>query len=92
MSIASFRHKGLQELYVNGTSKLIGPSFHKAARRILDTLNYARSPGDLIGTRAFHPLTGDRKGTYAMKVSRNYRITFRWQNDSAVDVDFEDYH
>ncbi|MFN4218488.1 MAG: type II toxin-antitoxin system RelE/ParE family toxin, partial [Candidatus Bipolaricaulia bacterium] len=40
----------------------------------------------------FHELKGDRAGTYAMRVSKNYRITFRWDGQNAYDVDFENYH
>ncbi|MGQ0663715.1 MAG: type II toxin-antitoxin system RelE/ParE family toxin [Pseudomonadota bacterium] len=42
--------------------------------------------------RGFHERKGDRRGTYAMKVTGNWRITFRWQDGAAVLVDLEDYH
>jgi len=37
-------------------------------------------------------LAGDRKGTYAVTVSGNWRITFRFDGKDAIDVDLEDYH
>ena len=40
----------------------------------------------------FHPLKGDRKGTYAVSVSGNWRITFQFADGDATDVDLEDYH
>ena len=40
----------------------------------------------------FHPLKGDRKGTYAVTVQANWRITFKFENGEAFDVDLEDYH
>lgn len=40
----------------------------------------------------FHPLKGDRRGVYAVAVSGNWRLTFRFQDDDAWDVDLEDYH
>lgn len=40
----------------------------------------------------FHPLRGNRKGTYAVDVSGNYRLTFRFEGENVVDVDLEDYH
>jgi len=40
----------------------------------------------------FHPLKGNRKGTYAVSVSRNWRLTFRFDGQHACDVDLEDYH
>lgn len=53
----------------------------------------ARRPEDmdLPGNR-FHALKGRRKGTYAVDASGNFRITFRWHGDDAVDLDLEDYH
>ncbi len=40
----------------------------------------------------FHQLSGDRKGTYAVTVTGNWRITFRFDGEDAIDVDLEDYH
>ncbi|MSQ99721.1 MAG: killer protein [Xanthomonadales bacterium] len=40
----------------------------------------------------FHPLTGDRKGTYAVTVTGNWRITFRFGGEDAIDVDLEDHY
>jgi toxin HigB-1 len=40
----------------------------------------------------FHPLKGDRKGTYAVSVSGDWRMTFRFEGEHAVEVDLEDYH
>ena len=40
----------------------------------------------------FHGLKGDRKGTYSVWVSGNWRITFRFEAENAVDVNLEDYH
>jgi proteic killer suppression protein len=39
-----------------------------------------------------HPLKGDRRGQYAITVTRNRRITFRLRGSMVTDVDFEDYH
>jgi proteic killer suppression protein len=41
----------------------------------------------------FHPLTGDRAGTFSMTVTRNWRMTFMLNDDDMViDLDLEDYH
>ena len=39
-----------------------------------------------------HALSGTRKGHYAVSVSGNWRITFRFADGHAVDVDYVDYH
>lgn len=41
----------------------------------------------------FHPLTGDRAGTYALTVTRNWRMTFTKVDEQTIaDLDLEDYH
>lgn len=40
----------------------------------------------------FHALSGDRKGRYSVRLTANWRVTFGWQGEDAVDVDLEDYH
>jgi len=40
----------------------------------------------------FHPLTGDRRGTYSVTVKANWRVTFRFHEGAVYDVNLEDYH
>jgi proteic killer suppression protein len=62
-------------------------------RKILALLETAETleDMDLPGLR-LHPLKGNRKGTWAVKVSGNWRITFKIQNGDVFDVNYEDYH
>ena len=60
---------------------------------ILDRLDASIRPTDMnLPGLDFHSLSGDNKGRYAVKVSGNWRITFGWEKEDAVQVDFEDYH
>jgi proteic killer suppression protein len=62
---------------------------------ILDAIDGATCVGDLRGARGFHPLRGDRAGSFAVSVSGNWRLTFRFERGDegdVLDVDFEDYH
>ena len=60
---------------------------------ILGRLDVAVEPSQLdIAGLALHPLTGDRTGFWAVRVSRNWRITFRFQDSHVYDVDLVDYH
>ena len=92
MPIRNFRHKGLEELFLVGRSRRLGRSFVKPARLLLDLLDGIHEPRDCIGVRGFHELVGDRKGSYAFKVSANYRLIFWWRDGEVCDVDLEDYH
>ena len=91
--IRGFRHKGLERYF--SKSDRGGINAKQAARilRLLDRLDAAAKPEDmnLPGYR-FHGLKGDRKGTYAVSVSGNRRITFRFEDGDAFDVNLEDYH
>jgi proteic killer suppression protein len=61
--------------------------------RMLDSLDAATHPEDmnLPGYR-WHPLKGKRKGAYAVDVSGNWRLTFKFDGENAIEVDLEDYH
>lgn len=90
--IKSFRRRGLQELFENGQSRKIDSVFHDRLLRRLDVLDSAHRPEDmdLPGFR-FHALRGKPK-RYAVSVSGYWRLTFEWDGQNAVRVDFEDYH
>lgn len=92
MGIRNCRHKGLEELFIHGFTSKIGERYHRKIILILDHLANITNLRDCVGVRDFHELKGQRKGTYAMHVSGNYCITFRWVDEEVVDVNFEDYH
>jgi proteic killer suppression protein len=91
--IRSFRHKGLERLFEKGEGR--GVQAQQAARieRILDLLYAAERIEELdVPGFGLHPLKGTRKGEWAMKVSGNWRVTFRFADGEASDVNLEDYH
>ena len=79
--------------FARGDPSRVDPRWHAKVRRILAALNIAAHPGelDMPGFR-FHMLTGDRRGTYSVWVSANWRVTFRWDEEGPLDVNLEDYH
>lgn len=91
MAIASFRDKRLENLFETGKDPRVPPNMEKKVIRLLDHLDAASGLSDL-NIAGFHPLKGDRRGTYAWKVTGNYRLTFRFDNGEASDVALEDYH
>jgi hypothetical protein len=48
--------------------------------------------GYLAGQAKGLPADGDRKGTWALHVTRKWRLTFRIDNDELIEVNHEDYH
>jgi len=90
--IRSFRHKGLRDLYMNGTSAGVRPDLQKRALRLLSALNQAQSLKDLnIPGFGLHPLHGTPK-RHALSVNGPWRITFEWIEGDAWRVDLEQYH
>lgn len=87
------RHRGLERYFTKGTKAGIQATHEKRLRLILARLHASTSPRDmdLPGLR-LHELKGKRKGIWAVNVSGNWRITFRFGGVDAVDVDYEDYH
>ena len=60
---------------------------------MLAHLDQAQKPSDLdLPGYRLHPLKGDRKGTWAVSVSGNWRMTFTFVGKDADSVDYEDYH
>ena len=94
MKIRSFHHKGLRRLYEDDDARGLPPRMVAKIRNMLAALDAAATLDQVEtfpGWR-LHPLKGDRKGDYAMVVSRNMRLTFRVDGTSLHYLDFEDYH
>ncbi len=91
--IRTFRHKGLERFFTKGDYRAIPAQSAARIERLLDRLDASVFPGDmdLPGYR-FHPLRGLRTGEYAVSVTGNWRLTFRFDGKDAMDVNLEDYH
>ncbi len=91
--IRSFRHRGLERFFRKGDHRAIPARSAARIERMLDRLDAALSAQDmnLPGYR-FHRLKGDRKGACAIAVTGNWRITFRFEGEDAIEIDLEDYH
>ena len=91
--IVSFKHKGLELFFTKSSYKGIPAKFAPRIERILDRLDASKDPDDMsVPGYKFHELKGDRKGEYAVSVSGNWRITFEFDGQEAVNVNLEDYH
>jgi proteic killer suppression protein len=91
--IKSFKHKMLRRFFEDGAVGGLNPDHVAKLSRILDRLEASTGPNDmnLPGYR-LHQLKGDRKGTWAVWVSANWRVTFPFDGPDAVNVDYCDYH
>ncbi|HEX9661487.1 MAG TPA: type II toxin-antitoxin system RelE/ParE family toxin [Candidatus Binatia bacterium] len=91
--IRSFKHKGLERFFSTGSKAGIQAQHAERLRVILGRLSVSIAPEDMnLPGLDLHQLKGDRKGTWAVKVSGNWRITFTFVGKDADAVDYEDYH
>jgi len=91
--IIRFRHKGLERLFTSGETRGVSAQHVQRLRRLLASLSTATSPLNMnIAGYQLHPLVGERKGEWAVSVSGNWRLVFRFEGENATDVDLVDYH
>lgn len=93
MAIKTFRHKGLERFFATGNKRGVQAKHADRLRLILGRLNVATDPRDLnLPGLGLHELQGARKGTWAVEVSGNWRVTFGFAGKDAERVDYQDYH
>lgn len=91
--IVSIQHKGLRLFFEQDDASKLQPHHVEKIRRILYKLDEAQAIDDMnVVGWALHPLSGNYKGYWSVKVNGNYRIIFRFQDGQAHDVDYLDYH
>lgn len=91
--IVSFRHKGLKRFFETGDQRGVPSQYAARIRRQLDYLDAAVVVEDMdLPGWDLHQLKGNRKSTWVVKVSGNWRITFRFEKGEVSEVDLEDYH
>jgi proteic killer suppression protein len=91
--IKSFAHKGLEKFYRTGSKSGIQAKHVRRLRLILSNLDQAEAPEDMdMPGLVLHELKGGRRGIWAVRVSGNWRVTFRFKGRDAEIVNYEDYH
>lgn len=91
--IKSFRCADTQALFETGKSRRFSGIANIATRKLAqldaaETLEFLRSPpGNRLET-----LKGDRAGQYSIRINDQFRLCFKWQENSATDVEIVDYH
>ncbi len=88
-----FKHKGLRQFATEGTAKGIDQAMAGKLRGILSALAAATRPGELDNPALrLHPLKGDLAGHWSIRLTNNWRLTFRFEEGEAVDINLIDYH
>ena len=96
MKIRNVVHRGLRRFIQRNDASGLAPSVVEKVRNILTFLQEMEDAQELrdVPNWKAHPLTGDRKGTWSLTVTRNWRITFRIDpiEGEILDLDYVDYH
>ncbi len=91
--IKTFKDKALEKLLKQGKTKGVPKELEKKIRVRLEVIDSATVIDDIrVPGYDLHELKGDRKGTWSIKVSGNWRITFKFKGNNAYELDLEDYH
>lgn len=89
-------HKGLRRFIVDDDATGLQVAVVPKVRRIVTFLQDMEREDELrtVPSWKAHQLTGDRKGTWSLFVTKNWRITFRIDQTEIeiIDLDYEDYH
>jgi len=91
--IRSFKHKGLEQFFSQGSKKGIQPK-HAAKLRIqLAALDNAKDVADIaVPSWRMHGLSGNLKGYFSISVDENWRLTFKFEKGDVEVLDYQDYH
>lgn len=92
--IKTFRDRETERIFRREFSRKLPESIQKIALRKLWMLNAATSLTDLKVPPAngLEALKRDREGQHSIRINRQWRICFRWVDQSALDVEITDYH
>lgn len=91
--IQSFKHKGIQRLFEKADHSKINFQNIQKLEHVLAVLNRAKTPNDMkLPGFNLHPLSGSRKGYWAVTVRANWRVIFKFKDGDTWDVELIDYH
>ena len=91
--IKNFKHKGLEKFFLTGSKAGIQAEHARKLQLILGRLNASTNPRDMnLPGLYLHELKGDRQGSWSVRVSGNWRVTFEFDQTDAITVNYEDYH
>ena len=91
--IQSFRHAGLEKFFFTGSKAGIQPAHADKLNIQLTTLNTAKNARRMnVAGWDLHPHKGDLADHWSIKVNGNWRMTFRFEGENAILVDYRDYH
>ena len=91
--IRSFRHEGLAAFFATGSKSGIQAKHAVRLNEQLTVLNIASQPEEMnVPGWKWQPLSGKLHGQWSVSVSGNWRLTFTFEGEDAILIDYQDYH
>lgn len=91
--ITSFRHKGIERFFKTGSKAGIQPKHAAKLESQLTLLNVAKKPEEMdIPAWRLHALRAELNGHWSVSVNGNWRLTFAFEGEDAILIDYQDYH
>jgi proteic killer suppression protein len=94
MRVVSFRNRELERFWRHSEMRGVVRRYEEKLRAMLTVIAEAENVAELdtVPGWRLHPLKGDRKGVWSLKLPHNQRLTFRVEGSVVSEVDVEDYH
>lgn len=94
LMIKTFKCKETHKIYKREFSKKLPQNIQRAAYKKLLMIEASMDVNDpkIPPANRLEKLSGDREGQYSIRINKQYRICFRWENGAAFDVEIVDYH
>jgi proteic killer suppression protein len=92
--IRGFKNKDTRSVFLGEFVKGLNGQIQQRAREKLKYLDSAADLRDLMipPSNQLETLKGDREGQYSIRINKQWRVCFKWQDGDAFDVEIVDYH
>ncbi|HUJ52919.1 MAG TPA: type II toxin-antitoxin system RelE/ParE family toxin [Steroidobacteraceae bacterium] len=92
--IRGFKNKDTRSVFLGEFVKGLDGQIQQRAREKLKYLDSATDLRDLMvpPSNQLEALKGNREGQYSIRINKQWRVCFKWQDGDAFDVEIVDYH
>ena len=92
--IRNFKQSWLEDFWNNGQNKKVPNYLRNRLLRKLDMMNSVKELKDLSSppSNHLHALHGDRVGQWAISVSGQWRVCFKYEDGDIFDIELVQYH
>jgi proteic killer suppression protein len=96
--MSDFRNAGTEDIYngydTKAARRILPITLHSVARRKMDSIRRAASVDQLREppSNRLEALSGHRAGEFSVRINRQYRICFTWNENVAANLEITDYH